>query len=160
VVAERARHSDRDIVKGTCAFAQSGNTASIYLAVIDNANQICHSPSTARIFDARLRLALAGCKWMHLGSRRAVAAAVSSSKRFQDLVPIDADLPIMTKDAGVEVKRAPNSGSSSLAQPGLVAAWSMCILTLHVPTKASEQNTHHIASNQPKSLRVLNERRK
>jgi len=60
----------------------------------------------------------------------------------------------MAKGAGVEVKHVQNSSSKSLRRFGTGAAWSLCIDTLHVSTKTSEQNAHLPVSQQRYSLRV------
>jgi len=57
----------------------------------------------------------------------------------------------MAKGAGMEVKHVQNSSSGPLALFGPVVAWSLCILSLQVPTKASESK--HASTCLP--LRVL-----
>jgi hypothetical protein len=58
---------------------------------------------------------------------------------LQDIVPKGADLPRCAKDPGKDKTYVQGSSSRASAPFRLVAAWSLAIIALHVPSKASEQ---------------------
>lgn len=138
LAVERAQYPGGVQFPGARAFALKRKTATCVLAGSINANQKSHSPPNARFSDAKLRLAPAICDWMHSCCRCVAACGKCSRMGDQGMFPRGADLPIVSKGAGVKVRHVSNSSSRQLARFGPVAAWSICMLFLHVSSKASE----------------------